>query len=167
MISIQLKTFIMKKMSLFVSILLISVCGFGQAQEGAVMGDKKFQAAAVIELPYPLWVENAAMADYLSKKGKSRGSDVNGFATFKNSKPVKSDSLNGNLCFKTERKNNKEKDVTVVSLLVIPEERQTNVDNLHYLNMDDAKEYLNGMASAIKAYHLALTIKDQETKSKN
>jgi len=71
------------------------------------------------------------------------------------------------LCFKTERKNNKEKDVTVVSLLVIPEERQTNVDNLHYLNMDDAKEYLNGMASAIKAYHLALTIKDQETKSKN
>jgi hypothetical protein len=54
------------------SILLISVFGYGQAHEGAVQYQNKLQPAAVIELPYPPDVVDAAMSDYLSKKGKSR-----------------------------------------------------------------------------------------------
>ncbi|MFL5788763.1 MAG: hypothetical protein ACJ748_11965, partial [Flavisolibacter sp.] len=33
--------------------------------------------------------------------------------------------------------------------------------NLHYLSMEDGKNYLNGLATAIEAYNLELTIKDQ------
>lgn len=151
----------MKKTILFFSILLVSVFSYGQAQEGTVEYQKRLQPAAVIELPYPPSVVDAAMNDYLSKKGKSRSNDIKGFITFRNTNPVQSDSTNADLYFKTERKSRKEKEVTVVSLLLMPTEAQASTGNLHYLNMDDARSYLNDLASAIEAYDLELTIKDQ------
>jgi hypothetical protein len=164
----------MKKTILFFSILLVSLLCYGQAQEGTVEYQKRLQPAAVIELPYPPSVVDAAMNDYLSKKGKSRKDNVKGFSTFRNTDPVQSDSINADLYFKTERKSRKEKEVTVISLLVMPAEEQNNTSNLHYLKMDDAKNYLNELASSISAYNLEQTIKDQndavikaETKYKN
>jgi hypothetical protein len=164
----------MKKTILFFSILLVSLLSYGQAQEGTVEYQKRLQPAAVIELPYPPSVVDAAMNDYLSKKGKSRKDNVKGFSTFRNTDPVQSDSINADLYFKTERKSRKEKEVTVISLLVMPAEEQNNTSNLHYLKMDDAKNYLNELASSISAYNLEQTIKDQndavikaETKYKN
>jgi hypothetical protein len=151
----------MKKIILFLSILVISVLSYGQSHEGTVQYQKQLQPAAIIELPYPPSVVNAAMDDYLSKKGKSRGNDVKGFNTFRNMQPLQNDSVNADLYFKTERKSRKEKEVTVISLLVLPNEQQTNAGNLHYLDMNDAKDYLNGLAIAIDAYNLELTIKDQ------
>src|SRR6476469_2378313 len=112
----------MKKTILFFSILLISLLCYGQAQEGTVEYQKRLQPAAVIELPYPPSVVDAAMNDYLSKKGKSRKDNVKGFSTFKNTDTVQSDSINADLYFKTERKSRKEKEVTVISLLVMPAE---------------------------------------------
>jgi hypothetical protein len=164
----------MKKTILFFSILLVSLLSYGQAQEGTVEYQKRLQPAAVIELPYPPSVVDAAMNDYLSKKGKSRKDNVKGFSTFRNTDPVQSDSINADLYFKTERKSRKEKEVTVISLLVMPAEEQNNTSNLHYLKMDDAKNYLNELASSISEYNLEQTIKDQndavikaETKYKN
>ncbi len=151
----------MKKTIPFFAILLISVFGYGQAYESAVQYQNKLQPAAVIELPYPPSVVNGAMSEYLSKKGKSRSNDIKGFITFRNTQPVQSDSVNADLYFKTEHKSKKEKEVTVVSLLLMPIESQINTGNLHYLTMDDAKDYLNGLATAIDAYNLELTIKDQ------
>jgi hypothetical protein len=43
----------------------------------------------------------------------------------------------------------------------MPTEAQTNTGNLHFLDMDAAKNYLNDLATAIDAYNLELTIKDQ------
>jgi len=151
----------MKKTTLFFSILLISVLGYGQAYESTVQYQNKLQPAAVIELPYPPSVVNAAMSDYLSKKGKSKSDDIKGFTTFRNTQPVQSDSVNADLYFKTEHKSKKDKEVTVVSLLLMPNEAQTNTGNLHHLNMDDAKEYLNGLATTVGEYNLEIMIKDQ------
>lgn len=151
----------MRKICLFVPVLLISLLGIGQAYEGAVQFQNQLQPAAVIDLPYPPSVVNSAMDSYLSKKGKSRGNDVKGFSTFRNTQPLQNDSVNADLYLKTERKSKKEKEVTVVSLLVTPNEQPTNGGNLHYLNMNDAKNYLNELALAIDAYNLELSIKDQ------
>jgi len=96
----------MKKTILFFSILLISLLSYGQAQEGTVEYQKRLQPAAVIELPYPPSVVDAAMNDYLSKKGKSRKDNVKGF---RNTDPIQSDSINADLYFKTERKAGKKK----------------------------------------------------------
>lgn len=70
----------MKKTILFHSILLISLLSYGQAQEGTVEYQKRLQPAAVIELPYPSSVVDAAMNDYLFKKGRSRSNDIKGFS---------------------------------------------------------------------------------------
>jgi hypothetical protein len=151
----------MKKTILFFPILLLSLLSYGQAQEGTVEYQKKSQPAAVIELQYPPSVVDAAMNDYLSRKGRSRSNTIKGFSTFRNTQPVQTDSVNADLYFKTERKSRKEKEVTVISLLVMPTEAQTNTGNFHYVNMDDAKNYLNDLASAIDAYNLELVIKEQ------
>ena len=151
----------MKKMILFFSVLLISVITYGQAYEGAVEYQKKQQSAAVIELPYSPSVVDAAMNEFLSKKRRSKGSDIKGFTTFRNTQPALNDSANADLYFKTERKSRKEKEVTVVSLLLAPVETPANTSNLHYLTMNDAKNYLDDLAIAIAAYDLELSIKDQ------
>lgn len=151
----------MKKTILFLSILLASLLSYGQAQEGTVEYQKRLQPAAVIELPYPPSVVDAAMNDYLSKKGRSRSNDVKGFSTFRNTQPVEKDTMNADLYFKTERKSRKEKEATVVSLLVMPAQGQSTTNNLHYLDMEGAKNYLNDLALAIDAYNLEQTIKDQ------
>lgn len=151
----------MKKTILFLTILLISVIGYGQAYEGAVEFQNKLHPAAVIELAYPPAVVNEAMNDYLSKKGKSKNTDVKGFTTFRNTQPVQNDSVNADLYFKTERKSRKEKEITVVSLLVMPNEPQTNAGNVHHLDMNTARMYLNDLSIAIAAYDLELTIKEQ------
>jgi hypothetical protein len=161
LLHLKIKIFVMKKTIPFFAILLISVFGYGQAYECGVQHQNKLQPTGVIELPYPPSVVDAAMSDYLSKKGKSRSNDIRGFITFRNTQPVQNDSVNPDLYFKTEHKSKKEREVTVVSLLLMPIEAQTNTGNLHYLTMDDAKDYLNGLATTIDTYNLELTIKDQ------
>ena len=79
----------------------------------------------------------------------------------KGSLPTLNDSINGDLYFKTERKSRKEKEITVVSLLVMQLDTQTNAGNIHYLSMDDAKTYLNDLSQAIEAFNLEQLIKDQ------
>jgi len=150
----------MKKGILFFAVLLIFTLGYGQAYEGSVQYQNKMQPAAVIELPYSPSVVNAAMTDYLSKKGKSKGSDIKGFTTFRNTEAVSIDSTNADLYFKTEQKSRKEHDVTLVSLLVmaIPD---TGVSNIHYFTMDNARAYLDDLGAAVNAYNLEIKIKDQ------
>lgn len=151
----------MKKTILFFSILLICVLSYGQSYEGSVEYQKKLQPAVVIELPYSPAVVNAAMNDYLSNKGKSKGNDIKGFTTYRNTQPMQSDSSNADLYFKTERKSRKEKEVTVVSLLLMPTDTPTNTAKLHYLSVEDGKSYLNDLATAVDAYNLELMIKEQ------
>ena len=151
----------MKQTMLFFSFLFISAMVFGQAYEGAVEYQSKLHPAAVIDLPYAPSVVDAAMDDFLSKKGKSRKNDIKGFSTFRNTQPLQNDSANSDLYFKTERKSRKEKEVTVVSLLLTPTEAKPNTGDLHHLNMADAMTYLNELATSISAYNLELTIKDQ------
>src|SRR4051794_32179999 len=139
----------MKKTIPFFSVLLISVFGYGQAYQSAVNYQNRFELAAFIELPYPPSVVDTVMSEYLSKKGKSRGNNIKGFITFRNTQPVQNDSVNADLYFKMERKSRSEKEVTVVFLLLMPIEAQTNTGNRHHLSMDDAKDYLNGLATAI------------------
>lgn len=151
----------MKEIIGFAFVMLVCLVSYGQAQEGSVEYQHKLHPAAVIELPYSPSMVNAAMNDYLSKKGKSKGDDIKGFTTYRNMQAIQNDSSNADLYFKTERKSHKEKEVTVVSLLLSPTDVQTNNSHLHYMNMEEGKSYLNNLAIAVDAYNLELTIKDQ------
>ncbi|HYE53370.1 MAG TPA: hypothetical protein VD996_00950 [Chitinophagaceae bacterium] len=151
----------MKKIFISISMLLAATIMYGQAREGWVESQKKQQPAAVIELPYAPDVVNAAMTDHLSKKGRSRATDIKGFTTFRNTASIQNDSVNADMYFKVERKNRQEKGTTVVSLLVNAPEAGAATSNTHHLNMEQAKVYLNELVPAIDAYNLELVIKDQ------
>lgn len=152
----------MKRMFSSFFMLLITVFTYAQAYEGTVDYQRSQQPAAVIELPYAPDIVKAAMNDYLSKKGRSKGNDLRGFSTFRNTLPMPGDSVNADLYFKVERKSRKEKQNSIISLLLTtPKEGQTGTNNMHYLNMEEAKTYLNDLAPAIEAYNLELQIKDQ------
>lgn len=146
----------------FISIPLFFLAGivYGQATEGTVQYQKTDQPAAVIELPYSPDMVRDAMSDYLSKKGKSKGSDRKGFTTYRNTQPLHSDSANADLFFKVERKSRQEKEFSVVSLL-LTSPKDGSPQNVRNLQMDEAKTYLNELAPAIEAYQLELQIKEQ------
>lgn len=152
----------MKRISMSICMLFLSVLLFAQASEGSVEAEKKQQPAAVIELPYAPDMVRAAMNDYLSKKGKSRGADLKGFTTFRNTQLLPADSANADLFFKVERKSRQEKEITVVSLLITtPDAGTPTGDSLHYLSMEQGILYLNELQPAIEAYNLESVIKDQ------
>lgn len=152
----------MKRIFLLVPVFFISVLIFGQAREGTVEYLKTQQPAAFIELPYETHIINEAMNDYLSKKGKSRVDDLKGFTTYRNTQLIGKDSVNADLYFKVERRNKQEKEVSIIYLLLtIPKEGSVTVNNVHHLNMEQAKTYLSELAPAIEAYNLELLIKHQ------
>src|SRR5438067_3924123 len=113
----------MKQIIILVCSLFLFTIIYGQATEGTVEVQKNLQPAAVIELPYSPDRVHSAMDDYLSKKGRSRSTDIKGFTTFRNTQAAPTDSVNADLYFKVERKSRKEKEVSIVSLLLtMPQE---------------------------------------------
>jgi len=164
----------MKKAILSFCLLVLVSIAYGQAQEGAVSFKKRQQPAAVIELPYAPSIVMAALNDHLSKKGRSKTTDLKGFTTYRNTAPVGNDSANADLYFKVERKSRQDKATSIVSLLLTMPTEGTEMVNQQHLNMDEAKAYLDELAPAIEAYNLELQIKDQngavttaETRYKN
>lgn len=164
----------MKRTILSFCLLAIISMAYGQAQEGSVSYQKRQQTAAVIELPYAPNIVMAALNDYLSKKGRSKSTDLKGFTTYRNTTPAENDSTNADLYFKVERKSRQDKGTSIVSLLLTMPTDGTVITNQHHLNMEEAKAYLDELTPAIEAYNLELQIKDQngeltaaETKYKN
>jgi hypothetical protein len=151
----------MKRIIVFFIVLFIASFIYGQAREGTVSYQKNALSAAVIELPYAPDMVNEAMNDYLSKKGKSKGTDLKGFSTFRNTEALAYDSTNADLYFKIERKSRQQKNTSLVSLLLSSPKADMTTANIRYLNMEEAKDYLNGLVPAIDAYNLELKIKEQ------
>jgi hypothetical protein len=133
-----------------------------QATEGTAEFQKTQQPAAIIELPYAENVVEKAIAEYMSRKG-SKGSDSKGFKTFRGYKLRDSQDYTSDLYFKIDRKSRKEKEVTVVSLVVGKSgedvKTRTAPDNS---SIDGAKDLLNDMVPSIDAYNLELQIQDQD-----
>jgi len=152
-----------KVISLFLALATTAVLyAQPQATEGTIEFQKTQQPAAVIELPYTEKIVEKAIADYMSRKG-SKGSDSKGFRTFRSYKLRDSNENNSDLYFKIDRKSRKEKELTIVSVIVgkSGEDIKTRVapDNS---GIDGAKDLLNDMVAAIDAYNLEVQIQDQD-----
>lgn len=152
----------MKYILLICCLSFSTISAYAQATEGIVRLQRTEQPAAIIELPYSSDIVKEALNDYLSKKGKSKGTDLKGFRTFRNTQSSTSGNDNADLYFKIEQKSRQDKGFTIVSLLLTkPKDDKTAASELNYLNMGQAKAYLNGLSHAIEAYNLELMIKEQ------
>jgi hypothetical protein len=156
-----IKKFIMKKIFTLIIVFCFSTAAFSQAREGLVTYQKSQQPAAFIELPYPPDVVKESMNDYLSRKGKSKATDVKGFTTYRNTQPVKGDSINADFYFKVEHKSKHENQITIVSLLVSSTAAAANGHGINNLSMEEAIAYLDGLVPVIEAHNLEGQIKGQ------
>ncbi|GAC1452139.1 MAG: hypothetical protein NVSMB7_14820 [Chitinophagaceae bacterium] len=133
-----------------------------QATEGTAEFQKTTQPAAIIELPYAANVVEKAIADYMLQKG-SKGNDTKGFKTFRGYKLRDSQDYTSDLYFKIDRKSRKEKDITVVSLIVGKNGEDVKTRSAPgNSGIDGAKDLLNDMVASIDAYNLELQIQDQD-----
>jgi len=133
-----------------------------RASEGTIEFQKTQQPAAVIELPYAENVVEKAIADYMSRKG-SKGNDSKGFKTFRSYKLRDSQDYTSDLYFKIDRKSRKEKEITVVSLVVGKSGEDIKTRSAPDNNsIDGAKDLLNDMVGSIDAYNLEVQIQEQD-----
>lgn len=132
------------------------------ATEGKVEHTKGEKIAAVIELPYPVEEVEKAIADHFSKKG-GKSDKTKGFQVFRNMKLHDEDVELNDLHFKVERKSRKEKDISLVYLLVgRPSENVGMRSAVDRHKINEAKEFLNQLTPAVEEHHLEVQISGQE-----
>jgi hypothetical protein len=151
----------MKNIVLFIFLLLSANFLNAQAKAGYVENKKVQQSAAVLELPFEEDLVMAALNDHLSKKGKSKSTDIKGFTTFRNNQVMEAGTISADMYFKVDRKSRKEKNITVISLLVGPGQPVPEGDQTSFMDMDASIYFLNGLVPVIEAYVLEEQIKDQ------
>lgn len=149
---------------ILLTVLLFSNNGWSQASatEGKVEYANGDKVAAVIELPYPVEEVEDVIKDYLAKKGV-KGDKTKGFEIYRSTKLKDGDQELHDLHFKVERKSRKEKDITLVYLLVGRPSENVGVRAVHDRHkIDEAKEFLNRIVPAVDANHLEVQIREQE-----
>lgn len=156
------------KRILIVLIVLMATAGSTRLQAQVVATEAKVEhtkgqkIAAVIELPYPVEEVQAAIESHFSKKG-GKGDKVKGFQIYRNMKVADGDAELNDLHFKVERKSRKEKDISLVYLLVgRPSENVGARSEVDRHKISEAKLFLNQLTPSVEAYHLDVQIKSQE-----
>ncbi|MFT3826879.1 MAG: hypothetical protein QM731_23345 [Chitinophagaceae bacterium] len=148
-------------------LLLISLCTITNifAQSRASEGKVDYQGkktAAIIEVPYASDVVEDAIKENMAARG-IKGTSTRGFTVYRNSKVTHDRDEQGDFYFKVERKSRKDKDVSIVSLIVgRPGENigvRTETDD-HYLQ--EGKSFLNDILPSVEAYKLEVDIKEQD-----
>lgn len=151
----------MKQLILATALLIFTTTIHAQSTAGTVVVDKQEQAAAVIELPYEADLVSKALNDYLSGKGKAKGREMKGFKAYKNPNE-QADSVNANLYFSVRSKKD-DKDATILSLLITRKGNEIATgSDMHHMNMEEARHFLDALAPVIAAYSLEARIADQE-----
>ncbi|HEV8504754.1 MAG TPA: hypothetical protein VGQ53_05120 [Chitinophagaceae bacterium] len=145
------------------------LCGFaiGQAKDGTAEFQKMAipQPAALIYLPYSPEVVQKALADYLVKTGNKQQENAKGHLLSSNTFIVKNNKSGADMHFAIGLKN---KDTITIneSAVYLKLNSFSNDENRTgeaiLFNMQDAKDYLDNLAIAIKPYASDLQLKLQQ-----
>jgi len=156
----------MKKLFFVSGLLLLSGYLVAQARDGTdeLQKSDAAQAAAVIHLPYAPVVVKKALNDYLFKNGEKAQDKAEGFLISSNTVLVKNNINNANIYLQIGAKDEAHLNETVIYLKLnsafdSPDKSSpTNV----LFDMQDAKNYLDNLAVAIKPYAAGLQLELQE-----
>lgn len=140
--------------------LLASICN-AQSYEGTVDYQKKSEKAIIIEFPYPPSVVENAIVDKMEKLGYKK-KDSKGFLIFKNAVLTDISSEPADYMIRVERKSRKDKDESVVYLLVNRNEENIIARSDALIN-SNAKTFLNNLSPDVDAFNLEVQIKGQES----
>jgi hypothetical protein len=145
-----------------VTVISLSTPVFSQSGETTVQYQKGDRVAATIELPYQAEVVEDAIKQYMEKKG-GKSDHIKSFDVFRSTRLDENDAEIVDVHFKVDRKIFKERESSVVYLLIgRPGENigARTIDDR--FKVSDSKELLNRMAPYIDAYNLDVQIRKQE-----
>jgi len=160
------------KKCLILSLIAFTIVQAGSAQASytSVSYNKSSQPALMLELPYNEEVSEGFIVDNLKRTGydpETKGklfwkqNKLNGFYIFKDVR-LEGASATADLYFKVDQKSKRQKDASVIYLLIGKGENNfvsSDSDNNTY---NAAKRFLNGFIDKSAVYKLALDIKNQE-----
>lgn len=158
----------MKRIKSTIVFLFMVVTGFAQVQMGKIELQKKDRQAIVLYSQYSQEIVEAAIVEHMAKmgnKGKESKSLINlnksNFHIFKGAR-IPGTHVDTDLYFKTERRGRKDKDESVVYLVVgkgVDEFVTTESDPTL---IEKAKEMLKDFIPHLDAYKLEVDIREQE-----
>ncbi len=151
----------MKKLFLLSAILFLAMGAFAQAHLATADYQKTMQPAVEIEMPFPEKTVMKSVIDKIEKKGY-KAKETKGYTVFKGVMMPEIGPDAYDLYFKTDRKSRKEKDITILTMMVSSGYEKFIGDSTNSAVIENAKTFLNGHIEATVAYDLELQIKDQE-----
>ncbi len=155
----------MKKITLLALVAFISISCFAQARLTTAEYQKVMQPALEIEVPFTEKTVMKTIVDKLEKQGYKSSSNK-GYNVFKGVRMAELGPDSYDLYFKTDRKSRKEKDNTVLTMMISSGYEKFIGDSTNSPLIGNAKEFLNKQIDASAAYDLELQITDQEDVSK-
>ena len=144
--------------SLFAVLLTLTVSA--QSYEGTVEYQKKDQKAMIIEFPYSPSVVEDAIVQKMEKLGYKK-KESKGFLVYKNAVISEISAEPADYMIKVERKSRKEKDESVVYLVMNKGEENIMARNDALLN-SNVKTFLNGMSPDVESLNLERQIEAQQ-----
>jgi len=156
----------MKKLYLLVVIVFCSSYCFSQSRLTTAEFQKVMEPATEIEVPFAEKTVMKTIVDMMEKKGY-KGKDTRGYYTFKGVVLPELGTNSYDLYFKTERKSRKEKDNTILTLLVSGGYEKFIGDSAGSALMANVKMFLNKQIDASAAYDLEMQITEQDEITQN
>jgi hypothetical protein len=150
----------MKKLWLSLLAIVPAIVIYAQSYEGSVEYDKKNQKAMVIEFPYSPSVVEDAIVDKMEKLGYKK-KESKGFLTYKNAVIKEISSEPADYMIKIERKSRKEKDESVVYLVMNRGDENIMARTDAFVN-SNLKTFMNKMSPDVEAYNLEKEIQAQD-----
>ena len=150
----------MKKILLSAVIFFMATTAFAQARTATAEYNKTMQPAIEIEIPFEEKTVMKSLIEKMEKKGY-KGKESKDYMVFKGVTMSELGAGSYDLYFKTGRKSRKEKDISILTMLL-------SKGNDTFINETDeaalysnAKSFLNNHIDNATAYDLELQIKEQ------
>lgn len=149
----------MKRILIGLVSLIPAIISSAQSYEGSIEYQKKDQKAMIIEFPYAPSVVEDALIEKMEKMGYKK-KESKGFLVYKGAVISDISSEPADYMIKVERKSRKEKDESVVYLVMNKGEENIMARSDAFVN-SNLKTFLNGLAPEMEAFNLEKQILEQ------
>ena len=151
----------MKKLLLSAVIFFTATAAFAQARTATAEINKVMQPAIETEIPFEEKTVMKSLSEKMEKRGY-KGKDSKGYTIYKGVTMPELGSGSYDLYFKTDRKSRKEKDITVLTMLVSSGNEKFVGEPDDAVLFTNAKNFLDNHTESATAYDLELQIKEQQ-----
>ena len=151
----------MKKLYNTIAFMFITLFINAQARTTIAEYQKTMQPAIETSYPYSEKTVMNAIEDKMGKMGY-KGKESKGYTIYRGVKMSEIGPDFYDLYFKADRKSRKEKEVSVVTMLISSGSDKFIGDSTSTSAVDNAKKYLNNLSGTINAFDLELQINEQD-----